>query len=352
MGGTGGSAGMGGTGGTMIPDVRNKLSEWELFIDIPNQIPAPGVVPYDVTSPLFSDYAVKPRFVMVPEGKKFHYSNTERWQSPVGTIYVKTFAYPVDECDAGLGLQLIETRLLVHEESGWKVFTYAYGDDPSDADRIITGANLSVSWTDCNGVVQTIESYHIPSNGECRDCHSPVPDTRTLGPSTGMLNMDNDYGEGSVNQIDYFDSLGWLDTTPPPADERLTYVNPFDPESDADVHERTRSYFDSNCSHCHAPDGEFEEHQLFLDYQSMDPVTGNPFNWGVCKKPTAASREDCTLVYDVVPLAPDSSLLLCRVASTNSIEMMPPLGRSVAHTQGVELINEWILGLDPASCSP
>jgi uncharacterized repeat protein (TIGR03806 family) len=353
MAGTGGAGGMAGTGGT--GGVPMRLSEWGLFTDIPNQIPAPGVVPYDVTSPLFSDYAVKPRFVMVPEGETIQYSDTERWQSPVGTIYVKTFAYPVDERDPELGLQLIETRLLVHEDSGWKVHTYAYGDDPSDAVRLITGTNLSVSWIDLNGDTQTVESYRIPSNGECRECHKSAPNTRTLGPSTGMLNMDNDYGAGPVNQIDQFVSLGWLDTTPPelpPADERLTYVNPFDPESDADTHERTRSYFDANCSHCHAPDGEFEEHQLFLDYESMDPVTGDPFHWGVCKKPTAASRVDCLLTYDVVPLDPDSSLLLCRVASTNTIEMMPPVGRTVTHTEGVALIDAWIEGLDPGSCSP
>ena len=351
MGGMGAMGGMGGTGGA-IPSVPAKLSGWGLFDDIPNQVPAAGVVPYEVTSPLFSDYAVKPRFVSVPEGQTIEYSDTERWQSPVGTIYVKTFAYPVDERDPELGLQLIETRLLVHEDSGWKVHTYAYGDDPSDADRLTTGRNLSVSWKDLNGDTQTVESYRIPSNGECRKCHNPVPDTRTLGPSTGMLNMDNDYGAGPVNQIDHFASLGWLDTTPPPANERVTYANPFDPASDADVHERTRSYFDSNCSHCHAPDGEAAEHQLFLDYESMDLVTGNPFNWGVCKKPTAATRTECTLTFDVVPLDPDSSLLLCRVETTDALEMMPPVGRTVEHTQAVELIRDWINNLDPGSCSP
>jgi hypothetical protein len=242
--------------------------------------------------------------------------------------------------------------LLVHEDSGWKVHTYAYGDEQNDAVRITIGKNLSVSWIDINGDTQTVESYRIPSNGECRKCHNPVPRTRTLGPSTGMLNMDNDYGEGPVNQIDYFDSLGWLEPKPPPENARLTYVDPFDTESDADVHERTRSYFDANCSHCHAPDGEAAEHSLFLDYASMDPVTGDPYNWGVCKKPTAASRTECMLKYDVVPLDPDNSLLLCRVKSTDSIEMMPPVGRTVTHTEAVALIDAWIEGLDPSSCSP
>jgi hypothetical protein len=58
------------------------------------------------------------------------------------------------------------------------------------------------------------------------------------------------------------------------------------------------------------------------------------------------------LTYDVVPLDPDNSLLLCRVKSTDSIEMMPPVGRTVTHTEAVALIDAWIEGLDPASCSP
>ncbi len=351
VGGSGGAGGDGGSGGA-VSGIPNELSAWDLFADIPNQVPAEGVVPYEVTSPLFSDYAEKLRFVSVPDGKTLQYSATERWLSPVGTIYVKTFAYPVDERDPSLGLQLIETRLLVHEESGWKVYTYVYGDDPSDAVRLTTGKNVEVSWINMEGEVQTVEAYRIPSNGECRKCHGTTPDTRTLGPSTGMLNMNNDYGEGPENQIDHLASLGWLDTTPPPADERLTYVDPFDEDSGADVHERTRSYFSSNCSHCHAPDGDAEEHQLFLDYESMDPVTGDPFNWGVCKRPTAAGRAECTLEFDVVPLDPAASLLLCRVVSTDPVEVMPPVGRTVTHTEAAELIRQWIEELDPAPCSP
>src|SRR5262245_40916900 len=39
------------------------LSSWQLFDDIATQTPAPGVYPYDLTTPLFSDYTTKDRFV-------------------------------------------------------------------------------------------------------------------------------------------------------------------------------------------------------------------------------------------------------------------------------------------------
>ena len=349
-GGLGGSGGSGGTGGqgSLVPE---KLSEWALFDDIPNQIPADDVVPFEVTSPLFTDYAIKHRFVHVPEGETIEYSDTERWQSPVGTIYVKTFAFPVDERDPETGEQLIETRLMVHEEEGWRVHTYVYGDDQSDADRLVVGADVEVSWIDSDGQTRTIENYAIPSNGQCRDCHGAAPDTRTLGPSTGMLNRDNDYGDGPVNQIDHLASLGWLDRVPPPVEERMTLIDPLDESSGADIHERARSYFVPNCSHCHAPDGEASEHQLFLDYANMDPATGDPFNWGVCKVPTAAGNGDCIQSFDVVPGDPDMSLMVCRMESENAADFMPPLGRSISHQEGVDLIRAWIADMDPGPCS-
>ena len=41
------------------------LSEYDLFSDLTRQVPATGMVPYDLITPLFTDYAVKMRFVSV-----------------------------------------------------------------------------------------------------------------------------------------------------------------------------------------------------------------------------------------------------------------------------------------------
>ena len=46
-----------------------KLSEYGLFAGDPAaQQPAPGVIPYDLNSALFSDYAEKFRFIKLPAG--------------------------------------------------------------------------------------------------------------------------------------------------------------------------------------------------------------------------------------------------------------------------------------------
>ncbi len=346
-GGMGGDAGAGGTGGTPSGPPQF-LSEWGLFKSIPDQIPEDGVVPYEVTSPLFTDYAVKLRFVRLQEGQQIHYSDTERWTNPPGTIYVKTFAYPVDARQPELGYQLIETRLLVFKENGAETWTYVYPDgDNSDAERISWGPTIDVSFTNDLGEDVALR-YAVPSVPQCRECHGV--ETRSLGPSSGMLNRDNDYGPpiGVLNQIDYMNSLDMFDSEPPPEGERTTYVTdpaaPVVAPEGPGLHERARSYFDSNCSHCHAPDGEVYDKGLYLDYQSMDPETGTlPFTWGVCKAPTSAGNGlDCDQPIDVVPGDPEASLLLCRMESIAAGERMAPLGRTIAHAEGIELIRAWI----------
>ncbi len=350
---------MGGEGGSggFAPGPKDFLSEWGLFDDIRNQIPADGVIPYELTSQLFTDYTIKHRFVTLRTGGKIEYSQNERWQSPVGTIYVKTFAFPPKDPDVDPREQLIETRLVVHEDDGWKVWVYVYYDeDMSDAELTLGGVTVSVTWIDELGVEQTIENYGVPSNGACRKCHGTTPDTRTLGPSTGSLNRDNDYGDGPVNQIDHLNALGMLNNAPPPEDEdnpRITYLDPVpyndncDPDDWDCLHEAARSYFNPNCSHCHALDGEVADKLLFLDWGSMDPETGNTTSWGVCKIPTSAGNGvDCTQRYDIFPGDPDQSLMLCRLESVTADEMMAPLGRSVVHVEGAKVVRDWIAKMD------
>ena len=377
QGGAGGMAGQGGSGGVVLGNchrsVPDRLSQWQLFKNIRDQVPEDDVVPYTVTSPLFTDYALKPRFVTLRgDAGQIDYTDPERWESPVGTIYVKTFAYPPNELAEPPQTkdQLIETRLLVHDsaeddrlgclgaDSCWNAYVYVYTEDQTDAICESGGVTKSVTFTDPLTDEQvTIEDYHVPvSPGECGQCHGRRgPETRTLGPSTGMLNLENDYQGNMVNQIDALHDAGWLAPPPPPFNSRTTYFDPVELiagcTTPACYHEAARSFFDSNCSHCHAPDGEIDDQGLFLDYTSMDPTnpTFEEFNsWGVCRTPTSAGNltEACRdKQVDIWPGDPDKSLLLCRLESVIPGEMMPTLGRSVQDTESIAIIRQWIIDL-------
>lgn len=405
-----GAGGEGGGGGGAAPkgnchsSVPDLLSEWKLFSDIRDQVPAEDVVPFDVTSPLFTDYALKYRFVTIRgnEGAKIQFDNEARWQSPVGTVYVKTFAYPANQetCGDDCRDQLIETRLLVHvpaeedrfecqgQDSCWQVHVYVYDEEMDDAICTSGGAVVSVTYTagvcsdaggaggaggagetgdasgdrcqidddcgptgTCEPVQESVPNYAVPSNGLCRDCHGTFPDSRSLGPSTGMLNRGSSYGGVEVeDQIDALVAAGLLTEPEVTEEERTTYDNTEDwrdCEDNLCIHEMARSYLDSNCSHCHAADGVEEQTGLWLDYFNMDPQLEDPnfVSWGVCKFPTSAGNVgncDPGAKVDIDPGNPDESIFLCRMDSTDPGEMMAPVGRTLIHDEGYELIREWI----------
>jgi hypothetical protein len=114
-----------------------------------------------------------------------------------------------------------------------------------------------------------------------------------------------------------------------------------------------RSYFDSNCAHCHASDGEDDKTGLWLDYFNMDPQIDDPMlpsdadfrSWGVCRTPTSAGNVgNCPpgAINDIVPGYPDYSILLCRMNSVKPGEMMARVGRTLIHSEGSKLIRRWI----------
>jgi len=112
------------------------------------------VHPYLLNATLFTDYAHKLRTVTIPEGRSVTANPEGSLNFPVGSIISKTFYYPsadsrvlqVDD-DAslfkpdigtrgGLGLGklgLVETRLLVHRQSGWVALPYVWNDEQTEA---------------------------------------------------------------------------------------------------------------------------------------------------------------------------------------------------------------------------
>lgn len=332
------------------------LDEWDLFADPTTQTPKDDVIAYEVSAPLFTDYATKHRFLYVPpgEGCEVGYDATEKWSFPRGTVLVKTFAYPVDEGDPGLGEQLIETRLLVNEgSSGWRPLVYQWNDEGTEATLNLVGDVVSVSYTLEDDTQRDIPLYLVPPVENCKDCHDISGDIEPLGPSSPMLDVANDYGAGPENQIDFMhERFDLFDRAPDAIASRLVYPDPFEvggPNSDTD---KARAYMQSNCGHCHSRNGPVSDKELFLDWESTDPDgTTDPLNWGVCKVPTSAGNaDDCgERDLDVVPGDPDASLLACRVEITTA-GLMPPIGRSVQHGEGLALVRAWIEDMDLPPC--
>src|SRR5690606_1213824 len=125
--------------------------EFELFADARKQVPAEGVIPFDVISTLYADEAWKHRFVRIPKGKAIEYANEGSWDWPDGSILVKTFAFPIDARDPSLGERLIETRLLIKDEGKWTARTYLWNEEQTSTERLRVGGLVPVSYIDEQG---------------------------------------------------------------------------------------------------------------------------------------------------------------------------------------------------------
>ncbi len=315
------------------------LSQWGLFQDMKTRTPAEGVVPYHIATPLFTDYALKYRFVYVPKGKAARYDPKEAFAFPVGTILVKTFAYAPDLRHPDQGVRWVETRLLVHSSRGWRAFAYVWRPDGTDAELKVAGARLPISFIAPDGRPRRIR-YHVPNMNQCKGCHVLGKRITPIGPKARNLNTPHDYGHGVVeNQLVHWVRLGMLTGAPIDPDE-APRVPAFEDER-APLALRARAYLDVNCGHCHQPEGPASTSGLFLTWdQPHGP------NLGIMKRPTAAGRGAGNLLYDIVPGRPDESILVYRMKSTDPGVMMPELGRTIVHEEGVALIRAWIASLD------
>ena len=269
------------------------------------QLPADGVMPYEVNAVLYADEAVKYRFIKVPKGEHATYDPTGQWKWPDGTILVKTFAYLKDYRDPSKGQRLLETRLIIKQGGKWTGNTYVWNDAQTQAVHEIAGDLLPATWIDADGKTQKLD-YRVPDNNDCTKCHSTDHVFHPLGPRTRELNRDNDYGSGPVNQIDHMVKLGTLKGDIPPVDQRETLAPPYD--TSLPLNDRARGYLDANCAHCHSPGGAAESSGLDLRLET--PFGGQT---GECKTPNSAGRGTGGFQFTLVPGDPDHSVIVFRM---------------------------------------
>lgn len=318
--------------------VPAKLSDYGFFVGNPaEQKPAAGVIPYRLNTSLFSDYAEKLRFVKLPDGKAAQYDPNEVMDFPVGTTIIKTFYFPADFRDASKGRRLMETRLLVRGESGWKALEYVWNDEQTDALLEVAGDRKNVAYLDAEGRKHEQE-YVIPNLNQCKSCHNRNEVLMPIGPTARQLNGPLDYGSGPENQLAYWQKTGLLANLTDPKTVALAPV--WNDPSTGSIADRARIYLDINCAHCHRADGPANTSGLNLSVHEQNPTA-----WGIRKTPVAAGRGSGNRRYDIVPGHPDESILVHRMESTDPGVMMPEVSRKVAHREGIALIREWIQSL-------
>ncbi len=341
------------------------LSDWaQLSIDGGGLAPAPGVTPYTLQSPLFSDHALKLRTVWFPDGAEpATYDSEDVFSFPVGTVITKTFYYrlatagsstdwvsrqpatndlhtPIDLAQT----RLVETRVLAHREGGWVALPYVWNDEQTDAELKRAGDLVQLTLVDESPGGETPFPYVVPNSNQCAGCHATNHTTgliQPIGPKARHLNTDVDLGDVVMPQLSHWVDVGLVADNGALSD--APEVAAWDDPS-ASLDARARAYLDINCSHCHNKNGPADTSGLFLE-----STTEYGPRLGVCKGPVAAGTGTGNRLVGIAPGEPDESIFVFRMTTTDPGAMMPELGRAIVHEDGVALISEWIESLD-GSC--
>lgn len=313
---------------------KEKLSDYGFFSGaLKSLTPAEGVIPYTLNSPLFSDYAFKARFIKIPAGTKATYTTHEVFDFPEGTVLIKNFYYPADFRKPTENLRILETRLLIREANTWKTLPYLWNEEQTEAYLDIAGKNIPVSWTHTDGQLRQV-NYSVPNMNQCKSCHLKGEQVVAIGPSARQLNTSYAYDDGEENQLVRWQKLGLLEGMPALAEAGKLAAYENEGES---LDRRARAWLEINCAHCHRAEGPAKNSGLHL----LASVT-DLSKLGVGKAPVAAGKGSGGLLYGIVPGKPEESILQFRIESTHPGIMMPELGRSLVHEEGVSLVREWI----------
>lgn len=360
-----------------------RLDNYGLFQDDqdPTQKPSGFGVPFNLNTILFSDYAVKSRFLFLPpdgsgKAKKAVYMDHEHCETlniydcytatlgfPTGTVFAKTFAFRDGATD-----DVVETRLLIKREHAdgspyWIGFAYEWktgADGKRYAELKLEGNTRAVHWNyddedadakDASGkrlhYSGSAEHYGIPNAGACLLCHGGddrEAGAAPIGPKVRNLNKTYTYADvGEMNQLAYLQMKGLLDL--PGAPEGLEKMAKFNVTGSGDAadtakdkHLRARAYLEVNCMHCHNSAGAAQNSGLHLDAFAEPMGQGH----GICKPPIAAGKAADNADYDIVPGNAANSLLTIRVTSTTPGIQMPPTARTQMHAEAVTLLTDWV----------
>lgn len=309
----------GGTpGGVAVPA---QLSQTGCVVSGNPTQPVPGLVPYDINVPFWSDGLAKERYLSVPDGSSIARTSDGRFEFPAGAVLMKSFRQ---------NGTLIETRLLMHHPDGvWAGYSYEWNAVQTDATLVTTTTTKSV-----NG-----QAWTFLESADCMRCHTDSA-VFALGTEISQLNRNFTYpGTGRTrNQLATLEAVGLFSAALPASSANLAAL-PSPSDTTRTLTERARSYLHANCSNCHRPGGGTPA-SIDLRYDTALATSG------ACVAPISGDL-GVPGANIITPGSPATSVLYLRM-NTRGTNQMPPLASALVDTDGAALISSWIQSL--SSC--
>ena len=321
---------------TQVP--LDKLSDYHFFDgDLKNQNPTLNVLPFKPTSEAFHDYAKAKRFVWMPLNTVATYvSDDTTLNFPEGSALIKTLYY--NNVEPSNSTKILETQLLIKKDNGWNTFVYIWNDDQTEAflDTTNNGAIVPVTWLE-SGNSKSVD-YKIQSQSECISCHKLNNTTTPIGVKPQNLNSFYTFSTGIQNQLSKWKLQGYVGNDIPSS----IYSAVDWRDVNQTLEKRSKSYIDINCAHCHSEGGDCDTTPQRFNYSNVDLQL-----FGVCLTPNIPITNN---PYIISSHDANHSIVTYRMNTINTAEMMPPIGRTIIHQEGYQLIRNWINSM-PTNCN-
>ncbi|MFN8094311.1 MAG: hypothetical protein U0599_19210 [Vicinamibacteria bacterium] len=306
------------------------LAETGLYADWETRTIAADNLPFTPQYPLWSDGAVKKRWIHLPRGTYIDASDPNSWEFPFGTKVWKEFRI------AG---RRVETRYLERTEEGWQFAAYRWTEDEREA-PVAPERGTKVDAEVAPGV-----RHAIPSRYDCRACHDgrPVP---VLGFSALQLSPDRDPNAPHAEKpgpddvdLRVLAERGLLRGLPPALLKSPPRIAALTKTARAAL-----GYLYGNCAMCHNGRGTLTDLGFSLDYSAgqgrrdadaVATAAGHASRFYVPGSPDEKSQR-------VRKGDPDLSAIAVRMSSRRAAQQMPPLGTQVVDDEAVRLVRKWI----------
>jgi putative heme-binding domain-containing protein len=340
-----------------------KLSETGLFVDVAAQIPAAGVLPFEINQPQWSDFATARRWIAMPgtDPITWHPADVEipgsmfkrQHDYPAGTVLVKTLSLEMRRGDPQSARPL-ETQLLHFDGLNWRGYSYAWNDAQTDAE-LVPGEGREVTLTVDDpqwAGGRRVQRWNFAGRLQCLSCHSPWAQY-ALAFNPAQLNRTIDRDGETISQLAWLESHGVysrVDRNRQPLSPLTTDALAKLPklarhdDATASAAEHARSYLHVNCAHCHQFNGggagSFE---LLLKHADK--------NLKVIDEVPKQGTFDIPEARLIAPGEPARSVLYLRMAKFGR-GRMPHRGSEFVDEQALAWMEAWINGLGETPPKP
>ncbi len=278
------------------------LSATGLYTDIRAKKLSPRLIEFAPNNVLWSDAAVKTRWIQLPTGGVIDSTDMDHWRFPVGTKFFKEFARDGKRLETRLIWRVAATG---DRERDVLVGSFVWNDSETDAQLAPQGAT-NIRETD----------HDAPSQESCWRCHIGEPGN-ILGFSALQL--------GDVSAIPL---------SQPSSDPAYAAPN------------TALGYLHANCGHCHNPNGSAWSSSsmiLRLDVDERD-ATANQVVQTTVGAPLT-QWIDHGFTNRITAGDPDGSAVFYRMSQRAVNVQMPPLATKHPDDAGLALVRAWIESL-------